>query len=400
MRAVLTGAGMVSALGLSPDEVWGRWRRGETGIRPLERTREPWTPIAYGGEVAAGFKPGDHAFHRKMLKVMSWPVRFGVGAARLAVADAGGEQAVWGDLPDLRRGMFTGAALTVDEDNEFLPALREAEAEGGLDLVRFGREGVPTINPLWLVKGLTNNVLALVAQGYGLRGPNDNIGNGRAGGIQALAEALWALRDGRADALLAGGHDTQLYMEKLVGLHLLGRLHPSPEPPWGECGPLGPGALGTVPGEGAAFVVVEPEERARARGARVRARLLACADACAPAGLGEPLPVDLGREALARAVGRALDEAGLRGDDVGVALVSASGDPAEAAVFGVLPELLHPGVDLLAPAGVLGDGGAAGGAFALALALPVLAEGRHRRALVAAASDTGEIAVALLEAAP
>ncbi len=397
-QPVLTAGGIVCALGLSPQRVWERFRRGETGIRPLERIREPWMPIRFGGEVTGEFRPGDHAFHRKMLKVMTWPVRFGVGAARLAVQEAGGEEALFAGVDPTRRGMFTGAGLSVDEDNEFLPGVIAAEGPPGvLDLPRFGREGVPTVNPLWLVKGLTNNVLALVAQGYDLQGPNDNLGSGRAGGLLSLHDAAHAIAEDRGDVLLAGGYDTLLHMEKLAGLFLLHRLPPEGTLPWSAGGPLDPGSEGIVPGEGAAFVVVEPEARARARGARVWARVRGTGAGFIASEEGKSLPVALGVEVLDSVTDRILAHSGVDASQVGLILSANSGDPSEAAIHQRWMEKSGGAREVIAPASFLGDGWAAGGAFALALALPALQEGNHRFALVTSLSDTGEVSACLLE---
>jgi hypothetical protein len=157
------------------------------------------------------------------------------------VADALGASAGWQEVPPERRGLYVGASPQAGDPEDLGAAVAAAGPGGGLR--GFAERGVPVIPPLWLVKGLSNNVLGYASAVHDLRGDNGNWCDGRVGGAVALCNAAHAVAEGRVDLAIAGGADA------LVGLDAL---------------------LGAPCGEGAAFFVL----RAGAWGrARVRAGL-------------------------------------------------------------------------------------------------------------------------------
>jgi len=237
---------------------------------------EPWYPADEGGEIS-DLNPRTlvEKRQRKHLKVMTRPVIIGVGAAMAAW------KALEGDVPEPgRRAGFVGAGLHVDEGGDFVPPLRRSyDDDGRFELRRWAEDGIPVLNPLWLIKGLSNNVLAFASLFGELKGVNDNFCDGEVAGLIAAGEAVYALREGRCDIALAGGYGTYLTLEDMVGLQLQDRLD-------------------QPPGEGAAFFVFEREADARAAGRVPLARVLgfgsalaggdaldrACADAGVTAG--------------------------------------------------------------------------------------------------------------------
>ncbi|MCB9778751.1 MAG: hypothetical protein H6742_09330 [Alphaproteobacteria bacterium] len=201
-------------------------------------------PAGIGAEGAVGGRPGEvpgfraqaYVADRKSLKLMSQAVKLGVSAARLAVSDAGGDE-VLAAVPAGRRGMYVGATPQTGEAQDLRPALEAATGDdGGFDLQRFAGDGVRLIHPLWLVKGLSNNVLGFASAIHDLQGTNSSYCDGEEGGWTALAEGAAAVAEGRADLVLAGGADALLGAEPLLG----GR----------RCG------------EAAAFVLFAPADRA------------------------------------------------------------------------------------------------------------------------------------------
>lgn len=250
---VITSVGLLCSLAWTLDELRDAWDAGESGIRPVSVIDEPWFPARDGGEVV-DLVPRDlvDKRQRKHLKVMIRPVRIGLGAARAAWLP----RAALASLPDpQRRGAFVGTGLHVDEGGDFVePLKRSFDDDGVFQLRRWANDGIPVLNPLWLIKGLSNNVLAFASQFLDLQGVNDNFCEGEGAGLVAVGEALWALREDRADIVLAGGYGTYLTLEDEAGLLLQGRL--DPERP---------------PGEGAAFFVLERAGDAAAAGAQVLA---------------------------------------------------------------------------------------------------------------------------------
>ncbi len=265
-RIVVSSASVLCSLARDLDQLKSAWWSGHSGIRPITVIDEPWFPCPDGGEIP-DLRPRDlvEKRQRKHLKVMTRPVVIGVSTAMTAW------RGLVGELPPPERcAAFVGAGLHVDEGGDFVPPLKQSyDDDGRFELRRWAMDGIPVLNPLWLIKGLSNNVLAFASLFAQLKGVNDNFCDGEAAGLLAVGEAVHALREGRCDIALAGGYGTYLTVEDMVGLQLAGRLDPA-EPP----------------GEGAAFFVLERESDARAAG-RVPLAWLTGVGSCLPG--GDPL---------------------------------------------------------------------------------------------------------------
>ena len=146
------------------------------------------------GEVP-GFRAQAYVVERKNLKLMSRAVKLGVSAIATALSWAEG----WDEVPSERRGMFVGSTPIGGEMADLIPALETATTQDGqLDLGRFATHGYHLIHPLWLVKGLSNNVLGFASATYDFQGVNSNYCDGDASGGNALAEGWAAVAEGRA----------------------------------------------------------------------------------------------------------------------------------------------------------------------------------------------------------
>ena len=251
----ITGCGVFCSLGKDLDQLRRAWAAGESGIRPITVIDEPWYPTPDGGEIP-DLVPLDSVEkrQRKHLKVMTRPVRIGLAAARSAWADR--VRHAPPPAPE-RRGAFVGAGLAVDEGGDFVEPLKRSYGEdGAFALQRWADEGIPVLNPLWLIKGLSNNVLAFASLFLDLQGINDNLCDGEVAGLLAVGEAMAALRERRTDLCLAGGYGTYLTLEDQTGLLRAGRLD-----------------RGLIPGEGGAFFALERPEDAERAGVPVLATL-------------------------------------------------------------------------------------------------------------------------------
>ncbi len=234
VRIADVGAVCAAGVGMAAFERWLAAPRSCLGpITHLDG--EPWLPMHEGGVV-----PGWTAKvartclpDRKAIKLMTRPVQFGVAAALEAWPeglDAGG--AVAG------RAMYVGAAVAVDEDWTFREPINASIEDGRFDMRRFATAGHDVLNPLWLVRGLSNNVLAFTALFRDIQGPNDNVEAGEAGPLIALATAAREIDLGRAHVALAGGSDSLAAIDHLFHHH----RHGTP----------------ITPGEAACFARLEP----------------------------------------------------------------------------------------------------------------------------------------------
>lgn len=167
-------------------------------------------PLEGGGPVP-GFDPVAAGIPRKSLKTMTRAVQLGVAAVGQALARAPG----WAEVPPERRGLYVGASPQQGDVGD----LAEAMAASGPvpDLQAFAERGVPLVPPLWLVKGLSNNVLGYASANHDLRGDNGNWCDGRLGGAVALCAAVHAVAEGRVDLAVGGAADSLLGADSILG---------------------------------------------------------------------------------------------------------------------------------------------------------------------------------------
>jgi len=160
-----------------------------------------------------GFRARDYVSDRKRLKLMTRGVQLGVAGVNLALAACEG----WQHHPPDRRGIYVGASPQLADSHELAPALNSAMTQDGFDLQKFATQGYPLIHPLWLLRGLSNNILGMTSATHNLQGVNANYCDGSEGGWTAILEGAHAVADGRADLAIAGGADALVGADTLVG---------------------------------------------------------------------------------------------------------------------------------------------------------------------------------------
>jgi len=178
-------------------------------------------PAGVGLEGAEGGRPGEvpgfraraYVEDRKSLKLMSRAVKLGVSAVRVSLANTPG----WEDVDPSRRAMYVGTTPLGGENEDLLPALDVAtDTDGTFALDRFARDGYRLIHPLWLVKGLSNNILGFACATHDFQGTNACYCQGRGSGLMAVYEGCMAVAEGRADLAVVGGADSWLGAESLL----------------------------------------------------------------------------------------------------------------------------------------------------------------------------------------
>ena len=330
-RVVVTGSGAICAAGKSPEEIWdavvdrpirdpahpavghlgladvpGRRDPRIGSARPGGGPQDPQAAPAQRPPRAVRGRPGPRRCQDSSPTARRWNP-----AAAAAVND--------------RTGVYVGSGGGgYQNEYEFFPLLTTANG----DLGTFGRELAATVNPMWLLRSMPNNVLCHIGIRYGLKGPNVCVTNHSVSGSLAVVEAAAALRAGEADRALAVGHDAPIEPQMVLYYHQLGLL--SPDGLW----PFDARRSGSLLGEGAAALVLETEAAAAARGARVLGEFLGSGCATDAEGL---LAIRADGDGLAGAIVMALDDAEIRPAEVGMIVAHGSGtrpsDASEAAAI-------------------------------------------------------------------
>jgi 3-oxoacyl-[acyl-carrier-protein] synthase II len=272
-RVVVTGLGVAAPNGVGKDAFWKACLAGHSGVRPIRSFDAACHPVKIAAEVldfdVAPLVPDGQ---RKSLKIMSRAMRFGVGAAMLALADSG-LAADW-RRPD-RVGVVMGTGIVPVDLAELAPALAESlDANGRLDVTRLGQRGRTAMYPLWILKYLPNMFAAHISMALNAQGPNSTITTACVAGSQAVGEALRLIARDDADIVFAGGADSRIDPLLLLAYTALGALSPAEKPPEEVSRPFDRHRDGFVLGEGAGVLVLEELEHARQRGAEICAEVL------------------------------------------------------------------------------------------------------------------------------
>lgn len=206
-RIVITGSGAICGAGRSADEVLAAVLAGHSAIRAVESFDTSGWPVRIAAEVPE-YNAAKLAGDRKLLKFIRRSDVFGLFAAGRALDQAAFD--AWrGTLDEAAAakaadstGVYVGSGSgNFSNQYDYLPLI----AQGALPT--FGRELSATVNPMWLLTALPNNVLGHVGIRHGLKGPNACITHHSVSGLLALAEAAEALRAGECARALAVAHD-------------------------------------------------------------------------------------------------------------------------------------------------------------------------------------------------
>jgi len=268
---------------------------------------------------------------RKLHKLIRRTDLFGLYAAGRAIDDAGLATYRETLAPEVaatfndRTGVYVGSGSgNFENQYDYFPLL--ATADGSLP--KFGQELANTVNPMWLLRSLPNNVLGHIGIKYGLKGSNACITSHSCSGSLAVIEGMEALRNGEADRVVAVGHDAPIEPQMVLYYYRLGLIASKALQPFDVA------RDGSVFGEGAGALVLELESSATARDARVLGEVLGGGYVSEATGL---LAIRDDGDGLARAIAAALADAGIDAADVGMIVAHGNGtrasDASEAAAI-------------------------------------------------------------------
>ncbi len=255
-RVAISGIGVVSPLGHTVAELFVQARAGRSGVHLLETpfARRLNSPLVASvrHDVAARFD----ATQARLLDRFSL---FALYAANQAVSDA--QQALLG-LARHRAGVFVGTGMggvtTMDSGYQTL----------------YG-EGSDRIKPFTILMGMHNAAAAWIGIEHDLQGPNMTYSTACSSSAVAIGEAWLKVASGQLDVALAGGAEAPLANGSLKAwdsLHTVAAV--DPDAPQASCRPFSKNRSGMVLGEGAAMLLLEPWDRAVARGAPIHGEVL------------------------------------------------------------------------------------------------------------------------------
>ena len=296
-RIAITGIGLVSPLAVGTEETWKRIRAGESGIGPITRfdTSEFTTKIA--GEIrdfdATRWMP------KRMLRQMDLFIQYALAAADMAVRESGLDE----DKPDPDMfGCYVGAGmggLPVIEAT--IDSLREKGPRHG-------------ISPYFTPAVIINLAPGQISIAHGCRGPNMSMVSACSTAAHSLGEAARVIERGDADVMIAGGSESTVTPIGVGGFCSARALSQRNDEPTKASRPFTKSRDGFVLSEGAAILVLEELERAKARGAKIIAELVGYAANADAHHITMPAP---GGEGAQRCMRRALQDAGLAPEQVG-----------------------------------------------------------------------------------
>ena len=366
-EVVITGAGVVSPIGIGLEAFWTALVECRSGVRPLTMDDECSLSVAFGGRVT-DFDPKQYVKPRKSLKIMCREIQTGFAAAGLAMDDAALPA---GAVEPERMGVVFGSEMLYGDIAELRDAYSGCIVDGKFDFDLWGKQAMNNLYPLWMLKYLPNMPACHIGIAHDARGPNNSIALAEVSSLLAVSEAASVIGRGMADVMIAGGTGSRLSMTGLVWRSDYNLSHRTLDSA-SASRPFDASRDGMVNGEGAGAFVMESRQHALARGARVWARVLGWGSAFEPRRNGR-----LGQgAAIGAAITVALRSAGLQADDVGHVnahgLSTREDDPVEARA---IREALGD-VPVTAPKSFFGNLGAGGGAVEMAASVLSLADGR------------------------
>lgn len=307
-RAVITGVGVVSPVGIGIDAFWQSLLAGRSGIGILKGFPHEHLPTKLAAQIA-DFDPLKYLRQKKMLKVMPRDIQLGVGSASLAMDDA---RLVRGNYDPDRLGVVFGAGTISSAPQELAAAAAHCENNGEFDFDLFGEDSMAEICPLWLLRQLPNMAACHVSIEHDARGPNNTVTSREASALLALGEAVNMIQRGVVDCMIVGACGSNVHPVDVARLTLTDSLSREDDPEL-ACRPFDINRDGCIIGEGAAAFIVENYEFARARGAGIYAEILGVAGGCDGSGILNGA-AGMG---LVRAIEAAMRKAHLRPDEIG-----------------------------------------------------------------------------------
>ena len=352
-RVVVTGIGLITALGTGIEKSWKRITAGETGVAKIESYDATEMPVQIAAEVK-DFDPMEFGIEKKEVKKLARNTQFAIAATKMALEDS---------------------KLEINEGNAEEIGVIVSSGIGGIEIFEAQHQtmlekGVKRISPFTIPAMIANMASGNIGIYFGAKGPNKSIVTACAAGTHSVGDAFELIKNGRAKAMIAGGTEASITPFAMNAFANMKALSTRNDEPAKASRPFSADRDGFVMGEGAGVLILEELEHAKARGAKIYAEVVGYGETCDAYHITAPAD---GGEGAARAFKMALKEGNIALEDVTYINAHGTSTPANdrnetAAIKAVFGEYAK---DLMVSStkGATGHGlGAAGGIEAVIIA--------------------------------
>lgn len=293
-RVVITGLGAVTPIGNSVDAFWDAVKREEIGFAEITH----FDAAEYKCHVAAEVKDFDAKEYMdfRSAKRMEPFCQYAVAAAKEALADSG---------------------LDMEQEDAYRVGTSISSGVGSMQAMerehqKLVEKGPSRVNPLFVPMMISNMAAGNVSIQYGLKGKSINVVTACASGTNAIGEAFRTIQYGDADVMVAGGTEGCITPLGMAGFTALTALSSESDPKKASL-PFDKNRSGFVMGEGAAVLILEELEHAKARGAKIYAEIIGYG--CSSDAYHITSPAEDGAGA-ARAMTNALADGGVKPEEL------------------------------------------------------------------------------------
>jgi len=298
-KVVITGIGVVSAIGNNAADFWASLVAGRSGIGPITKVDVSTMRFQNAAEVK-DFDPAEH-FDEKNLLWLDPFSHYGIVAAREAIADSGIE---FNDELRDKSGVITGSCLggKMTEDELYY---------------KLYAEGKQRHQPIAIPRAMSNAGASHVSMEFGLTGATFTTSTACSSANHAIGQAFWLIRQGTLDMAITGGSEAPICFGNLKAWETMRVVSPD------TCRPFSKDRTGMILGEGGAMFVMETEESAHARGAKIYAEIAGFGMSADAHHLTMPLS-----DGAAKGMRLALEDANLEPQQVGYINAHGTATPA------------------------------------------------------------------------
>ena len=295
-RVVITGLGAVTPVGNTAPQTWQALKNGVSGIAPITAFDASRFKTQFAGDVK-GFDPESVIDHKEARKMDRYS-QFSICVADEALRDSGLDL----EKEDRSRvGVIWGSGMG---------GLQTMESE----IIDFAKgDSTPRFNPFMIPKAIPSIAAGQISIRFGLGGPSFSVSTACSSSSHAVGSAFDQIRLGHADVLLTGGADADITYTGIGGFNSLHALSTRNDSPETASRPFSKSRDGFVLGEGAACLIMEEYEHAKARGAKIYAEIIGEGMTSDAYHMTAPDPEGKGAERVMRL---ALKDAGLQPEDI------------------------------------------------------------------------------------